>query len=103
MNIGYDSVAVLATDLLLSGGLAFVAIMLWSLTREPAWMLLIIGVILRFGEVVFQTLDHFGIITIAGMHIAGLPLFWLLLRGVPSIFMITGFIVMIRGLRIPHS
>jgi len=101
VNAGYNSVALLMTDLIFSGGLAFVAIMLWSLTREPAWMLLIIGVILRFGEVVFQTLDHFGIISLTGIHIAGLPLFWLVLRGVPSIFMITGFIVMIRGLRIP--
>ncbi len=100
MTAGVDHVSIVFLDLVLSGVAAFCAIMLWSLIREPAWMLVIIGTILRFGEVVFQTLSRFGIIVIAEVELAGLPLFWLLMRGVPLLFVIAGIVVMIRNLRV---
>lgn len=100
MHSGTAEISILLVDIILSGVLAFCAIMLWSMVRDPAWMLIIIGVILQFGEVVFQTLHRFGIISVADMAIAGVPLFWLLVRGVPLLFVIAGFVVMIRSQRI---
>ncbi|MCG8480850.1 MAG: hypothetical protein MI724_17280 [Spirochaetales bacterium] len=99
MNGPYE-LSVLVVDLLLSGGVAFAAIMLWSLTRSPAWMLIIIGLIIRFGDVAFQTLDRFGIIAVVDLRVQGIPVFWMLMRAVPLLFIAAGLIVMIRSVRI---
>ncbi|MDR2471075.1 MAG: hypothetical protein LBD09_03065 [Treponema sp.] len=40
---------------------AFVAIMLWSRTRDTAWMLMVIGVILLYVETVYSILEMFGV------------------------------------------
>lgn len=97
---GPDELSILVTDLVLSGVVTFTAIMLWSLTREPAWMLVIIGLVIRFGDVAFQTLHRFGIITVIDVRIGGVSLFWLLLRAAPLLFIIAGIITMIRSVRI---
>jgi len=98
--IGPSEISVLLTDLLLSGIAAFTAIMLWSLTREPAWMLIIIGLVIRFGDVAFQMLDRFGIIAVIELRVYGIPVFWVLLRAIPLFFIIAGLVAMIRRLRI---
>jgi hypothetical protein len=87
-------------DVALSGVAAFAAIMLWSLTREPAWMLMIIGLVIRFGDVAFQMFDRFGIIAVVELRVYGLPVFWMLLRAIPLLFIIAALIAMIRSLRI---
>lgn len=97
---GPTELSVLVVDLGLSGVAAFAAIMLWSLTREPAWMLIIIGLVIRFGDVAFQMLDRFGIIAVIELRVYGVPLFWILLRAIPLLFIIAGLIAMIRNLRI---
>ncbi|MFW5695827.1 MAG: hypothetical protein ACOCYB_11705 [Alkalispirochaeta sp.] len=98
--IGPAEISVLLTDLVLSGIAAFAAIMLWSLTREPAWMLIIIGLVIRFGDVAFQMLDRFGIIAVIELRVLGIPVFWVLLRAIPLLFIIAGLIAMIRRVRI---
>mgnify|MGYP006276027281 CR=1 FL=1 len=97
---GPAELSVLVVDLALSGLAAFVAIMLWSLTREPAWMLVIIGLVIRFGDVAFQMLDRFGIIAVVELRVYGLPVFWVLLRAIPLLFIIAGLVAMVRSLRI---
>ena len=97
---GPNELSVLVVDLALSGVAAFAAIMLWSLTREPGWMLVIIGLVIRFGDVAFQMLDRFGIIAVIELRVFGMPLFWVLLRAIPLLFVIAGLVAMIRRLRI---
>jgi hypothetical protein len=97
---GPTELSVLAVDLVLSGIVAFLAIMLWSLTREPSWMLVIIGFVIHFGDVAFQTLDRFGIIAVIELRVYGVPLFWVLLRAIPLLFIIAGLVAMVRSLRI---
>lgn len=97
---GPTELSVLVTDVALSGVAAFFAIMLWSLTREPAWMLVIIGLVIRFGDAAFQMLDRFGIIAVIELRAYGMPLFWVGLRAIPLLFIIAGLITMIRSLRI---
>ena len=96
---GPNEIYILVVDLALSGVATFLAIMLWSLTREPAWMLVVIGIILRFGDLVFQTLDRFGMIAVADLTVLGFPVFWVLLRAAPWLFIIAGISAMIRVLR----
>ncbi len=98
--VGPGDMGILLIDLVLSGVVAFTAIMLWSLTREPAWMLLIIGLVIRFGDVAFQTLHRFGIISVIDVQIGGISLFWMLLRATPLLFIIAGISTMIKNVRI---
>jgi len=98
--IGPDDISVLVVDVALSGIATFLAIMLWSLTREPAWMLIVIGIILRFGDLVFQTLDRFGMIAVTELTVLGFPVFWGGLRAAPWLFIIAGITAMIRALRL---
>jgi hypothetical protein len=97
---GPDDLSILVIDLVLSGVVAFTAIMLWSLIREPAWMLVIIGMVIRFGDVAFQTLHRFGIISVIDVRIGDISLFWMLMRATPLVFIIVGIITMIRSVRI---
>lgn len=39
----------------------FGAILLWPKTRDPAWMLVILSVIMLYGATVFRTLASFGL------------------------------------------
>lgn len=100
MLTGPTELNVLVVELALTGIAAFLGIMLWSMTREPAWMLVIIGIVLRFGDVLFQTLDRFGIITVADVRLLDTPLFWVLMRAVPILFLIAGITSMIRSSRV---
>jgi len=97
---GPDDLSILVIDLVLSGVVAFTALMLWSLIREPAWMLVIIGMVIRFGDVAFQTLHRFGIISVIDVRIGDISLFWMLMRATPLVFIIVGIITMIRSVRI---
>lgn len=97
---GPNDIVVLGADLVLSGVATFVAIMLWSLTREPAWMLIVISVVIHFGDVAFQTLDRFGIIAVADVRVFGVPAFWLLIRVIPLVFLIAGLVTMVRNQRV---
>ncbi len=40
----------------------FVAILLWAKTRDTAWMLAIVGVIVTYGAIVYETLKMFGVV-----------------------------------------
>ena len=47
--------------LLLGACASFFAIMLWSKTRDVAWMLIVVGTIIAYIEIVYSILDFFGI------------------------------------------
>ena len=82
--------------LILGGVAAFCAILLWSKTRDIAWMSLVAGTITAYAGLVFDMLDSFGIVTTKGFAIAGIPIATLLFAIIPSLFYITAFILMIH-------
>ena len=98
MNGPHD-LSVMVTDLSLGAIATFVAILLWSLTREPAWMLVIIAVVLRFGDVLLQLFDRLGIVRMQLDLVFGVSLFWVLLRAVPWIAIVTALVIKIRRTR----
>jgi hypothetical protein len=77
------------------GALAsFFAIMLWSKTRDLAWMLMVIGTLTAYVETVYSILSLFGI----GhrlLVIGSVPLLSILLPCLPTIFFIIAFAVMV--------
>ena len=77
----------------------FFAIVLWSMTRDSAWLFIIMGVILRYGGIMYDTFQLFGILTNETL-VLGLPLVTLLLTNLPYVFFTVAFIIMIARSRI---
>lgn len=83
-----------------SGAATFAAILLWSRTRDPAWMMVILGMVLLFGGIVYDLLSFFGIIqsvvlqgTTPRLIAEGV------LRSLPFLFFFIGFFIAARRRR----
>ena len=74
---------------------AFLAIMLWSKTRDLAWMLMVIGVITGYIEVVFSILESSGIIRGNILSIGSMHLTSIVFPCLPIVFFIIAFAVMV--------
>jgi hypothetical protein len=78
------------------GALAsFFAIMLWSKTRDIAWMLMVIGTIAAYVETVYSILELFGITGDVVLSIGSVPLVSIVLPCLPTVFFIDAFAVMV--------
>ncbi|MDL2230155.1 hypothetical protein LJC14_07905, partial [Treponema sp. OttesenSCG-928-L16] len=67
------------------GALAsFFAIMLWSKTRDTAWMLVVIGTIAAYIETVYSILELFGITEGSRIIIGSIPLASIILPNLPT-------------------
>jgi hypothetical protein len=81
---------------LVLGALAtFFAIMLWSKTRDAAWMLMVIGTIVAYIEIVYSILDMFGITANLGPVIGSVSLAVIVLPALRMAFLIAAFLVMV--------
>ncbi|MDR2965063.1 MAG: hypothetical protein LBU88_04740 [Treponema sp.] len=72
----------------------FLAIMLWSRTRDAAWMLIIIGAIVAYIEIVYDILETFGM-SLNLLLIGSVPAVSFVLPLLRMVFFITAFLVMI--------
>lgn len=81
--------------LVLAGIAAFLAIALWSKTRDVAWMSLVAGIITGYAALVYELLGTFGITIADTVYICGIPLTTLLFTVVPPVFFILAFILML--------
>ena len=81
---------------LVLGALAsFFAIMLWSKTRDVAWMLMVIGTIAAYVETVYSILNLFGINSGGILTIGSMSLMSILLPCLPTVFFIATLLVMV--------
>ncbi|TVQ41104.1 MAG: hypothetical protein EA384_01130 [Spirochaetaceae bacterium] len=95
-----DVVIMLASRLVVAGVAAFLAIVLWSMTRDTAWMFIVIGTIVGYGEVVLSTLESLGVVQIDVLEIGGISLFRVLFAILPMLFFIIAFSILIARKRI---
>ncbi|MDR1024112.1 MAG: hypothetical protein LBL56_00155 [Treponema sp.] len=87
--------AIFIVSRLVIGALAvFFAVMLWSRTRDIAWILMIGGTIAAYGEVLYTVLHLFGI-GAALPAVGSVPLLTIILSNVPVLFFISAFLVMV--------
>ena len=86
-----------AIKLILGGLIAFLAIMLWSRTRDFSWMLLVLAAVTGYSALVYDLLLQLGFVTNREIMLFGneLPLIKLILSVVPSLFVILAFIRML--------
>ena len=85
-------------ELVLGGIAAFFAILLWSKTRDAAWMAFIAGIVTSYAKTVYQLLVELGIIYISNSNIIeffNIPLTTILFSVIPPLFFITGFVLML--------
>jgi hypothetical protein len=80
--------------LVLGGAAAFFAIMLWSKTRDIAWMLMVGGAIAAYGERVYAVLNTLGFF-ISPSTVGPSPLAAMVLPNIPVLFFIAAFLVMV--------
>jgi hypothetical protein len=92
---------VLLLSKLLFGAMAtFLAILVWSKTRDTAWMLVIVGTIFRYAEVMHSTLAIFGILPEEIFVLHSIPVVQVALANFPSLFYSAAFlIVLVRSFR----
>jgi uncharacterized membrane protein len=69
--------------------------MLWSKTRDVAWMLMVIGTIAAYIEIVYSILGILGITEGDSLVIGSIPAASIVLPCVPMIFFIIAFVVMV--------
>ena len=81
--------------LVLGGIASFFAIMLWTRTRDTAWMLVIMGIIAAYGETIFVIVNLFGAYSMVALYIGTVPLASILLSSFPMMFFIAAFAVMV--------
>ena len=79
---------------------AFLAILLWSRTCDIAWMLIVIGVIASYADILFGLLAQLGLVDEARYSYRGLPIGRVLLANLPYFFLCAALIVMIRRKRV---
>ncbi|MDR1902502.1 MAG: hypothetical protein LBQ88_09510 [Treponema sp.] len=85
----------ISSGLFLGAAAAFFAIMLWSKTRDIAWMLMVIGTIAAYINTVHSILNEFGIIETSIFMIGSHTLASIVLPNLPSVFFIAAFLIMV--------
>lgn len=79
--------------LALGGITSFLAIMLWSKTRDAALMSLVAAVVTFYAGIVYDMMLALGIVY--SVVIFGIPIFTLLFAVVPQVFFICAFVMMV--------
>ncbi|MDR1429170.1 MAG: hypothetical protein LBI85_02680 [Spirochaetaceae bacterium] len=93
MEIG--EIVYIASRLVLGALAAFFAIILWSKTRDVAWMLIVAGTIAAYVETVYSILTLFGITGEELFTFGQVSLVSLILTNLPAVFFIAAFVVMV--------
>ncbi|MDR3020677.1 MAG: hypothetical protein LBU66_07225 [Treponema sp.] len=75
------------------------AILLWSRTRNMAWMLIIIGVIVSYIEIVYNILELFGLSGGDFLMIGSVPVVSFVLPLLRMVFFIAALIVMLYWIK----
>ena len=102
----FGEISVLAR-LVMGAVASFFAILLWSKTRDAAWILIILGTLFSYAEIIFGTLESFGILGELVLSIAGLQqlpvnqIIRILLVNLPLLLYTLAFILLILRRRLP--
>ena len=74
---------------------AFLAITLWSKTRDIAWILMVIGTIVMYVEIVYSILELLGIPSFNVPSLGSISLAVIALPALRMAFLIAAFLVMV--------
>ena len=83
--------AVLAGRAVISFLACFLAIWVWSRTREEAWVFMISGTLISFLVLIIEILSRVGILPLVAVEGRPVPLWFALLQLLPYLFYALGF------------
>lgn len=93
MNIG--EICYISSRLVFGALASFFAVVLWSKTRDAAWMFVVMGTIAAYIEIVYSVLDLAGVTEARRIAGGSMPLASIVLSNLPAFFFIGGFTVMV--------
>ena len=73
------------------------AVFLWSKTREPAWFFIVMGTVFFYSEIIFTTLEIFGLSNFYLFTIYGISVIRLVFALFPFLFFTIGFILFLTN------
>lgn len=76
------------------GIISFLAILIMSKTRDPAWMTMVAGFLFYYLSIVYDLLVKLNVISLSKYVIFGIPLFSLLAIAIPALFFIIALLIM---------
>jgi len=82
--------------LVLGGIAAFLAILLWSKSRNGGWMCLVASVLISYAGIIFDMMKEFGILSLDHIVLYGLPVISLCFTVIPSVLLIIALILFIK-------
>lgn len=93
--MGMNSVVLLLSRLIVGAGATFFVILLWSKTRDTGWILVGLGVIAGYAEILYTTLKSFGIIPSSLLVVKNVSILDVLVVNLPYLLIMTGILVTI--------
>jgi hypothetical protein len=93
--MGTEQIILVASRFLLGAIATFLAILVWSKTRDIAWMLIVVGTVAHYGDVVFDALELLGVAQLDQLTIAGVAIFPIVLSNLPMLFFSAAFLAIV--------
>lgn len=78
---------------------AIISILLWSKTRDGAWLLMVLGVVFLYIETLFDVLNAFGFIFYDSFKLAGIEILPLFFETLPFVFFSIGMFLFLFRIR----
>ena len=94
MNQG--QIIIWCVKLVLGGIEAFLAILLWSKSRNGGWMSLVASVLISYAGIILNMMTELGIISLNNISVLGIPVIDLCFTAIPSILLIIALILFIK-------
>lgn len=88
-----DQLILLLVKLIMGFFASVAAVFLWSRTREVSWLFIVLGTLFLYGEIIFSTLELFGL---SGMYlytVYGISLIDFVFALFPFLFFTIGFVL----------
>jgi len=96
----FASFVMIISRVIIGGIGTFFAVLLWSKTRDIAWIFVILGVIVEYIAIIYSTLEMFGVVGNNIITFYGVPVLKLFLAVLPMLFFIFAFITVIARKKI---
>lgn len=88
-------VFVFVVKIIFGGIAAFLSVLLWSKTKDSAWMNVVAGIIFSYISLVYELLISLGINIPGNVLVFEIPIYTLITTAIPYLFFIAAFIIML--------
>ncbi len=88
-------VAALALRFAVMAVATFLAIVVWSRVRDVSWMLIVVGIIAGYGDILYSLLVEFGLVPELGEALGGWSVLAFVVPNLPWAFFSIAFVTML--------